>query len=74
MSVNVSIIIRPRMYNIKVEKQSEPAGTFPIFFPKSFFMKIFKMSQTEIALNMEVFLHNIPCTGEQDIDFEKTTM
>ena len=36
-------------------------------------MKIFKMNHTEVALNMEVFLHNIPCTDEQDIDFEKTT-
>ena len=34
-------------------------------------MKMFRMSQTEVALNMKVFLHNIPCTDEQDIDFEK---
>ena len=36
-------------------------------------MKMFKMSQTDVALNMKVSLHNILYTDEQDIDFEKTT-
>ena len=67
-------------YGIKFEKPSEPTGTFQIYFwyfmflsMRSLFMKIFKMSQTEVALNMKVFLNNIPCTDKQDIDFEKTT-
>ena len=36
-------------------------------------MKIFKISQTEVGLDVEVFPYNIPCTDEQDINFEKTT-
>ena len=36
-------------------------------------MKIFKISQTEVALNIKVVLHNVPCTDEHDIEFEKTT-
>ena len=31
------------------------------------------MNQTEVAPNMKVFLHNVPCTKEYDIDFEKNT-
>ena len=33
-------------------------------------MEIFKMIQTDAALNTKVFLHNISCTDEQDIEFE----
>ena len=36
-------------------------------------MKIFRMSETEVGLNVKVSLHNLTCTDEQDIDFEKTT-
>ena len=67
-------------YSIKVEKPSEPASTFQISFwyfisfnMKRLFMKFFKMSQMEVALNIEVFLHNTHCTDEHDIDFEKST-
>ena len=69
------------MYSIKAEKLSEPASTFQICFcyfisfsMKSFSLKIFKMNQMEVAPNMKVLLHNVPCTKEDDIDFEKTTM
>ena len=63
-----------RTYSIKVEKQSEPAGTFQICFwyfisfnMRSFFLKIFKTKQVEVAPNItpNKYLH--------DIDFEKTT-
>ena len=76
----VIISSRHHTYSIKVEKLSEPAGTFQICFwyfisfnMKSFFLKIFKMNQTEVVLNMKVFLHNVPSTKGHDIYFEKTT-
>ena len=50
------------MYSMKVEKPSEPAGTFQIclryfisFDMKSFSLKIFKINQTEVASNIKVF-------------------
>ena len=77
-----NISSRHHTYSVKVEKLSEPAVTFKICFwyfgisfrQESFnFLKIFKMNQTEVALNMKVFLYNFPCTKEHDIDCVKTT-
>ena len=33
-------------------------------------MKLLQMSGMEVVLNMKVFLQNIPCNDEQNIDFE----
>ena len=53
-----NISSRHHTYSIKVRKSSEPAGTFQICFwyfisfnMKSFFLKIFKTNQTEVASN-----------------------
>ena len=58
----VNISSRQRMYSIKVEKLSEPAGTFQICFwyfisfnIKSFFQKNIQINQTEVAPGMKVF-------------------
>ena len=62
----VNISCRHDTYSIKVEKSSELTGTFQICFwhfisfSEEVFIKIFEMSQTEVALNMKVFLHNVP--------------
>ena len=73
----VNISSRHDTYSIKVETSSGPAGTsqicFGYFISFSMNIKIFKMSQTEVALTMKVFLHNIPYTDEENTDFEKTT-
>ena len=74
----VNINSRHHTYSFKAEDTGEPAGTFQICFwyfisfnMKSFSAKIFRMSQKEVALNMQVFLHNILFTDEHDIDFER---
>ena len=66
------ISYRHDTYSIKVEKSSEPAGAFQICFRyfisfsmKGFFMKIFKISQTVVTLNI--------ISTVKEIDFEKTT-
>ena len=56
---------RHRTYSIKVEKPSEPAGTFEIHLlsvfyflqREEFFLKIFKNNQMEVASNMKVFIY-----------------
>ena len=60
---------------------SEPVDTFKICFwyfisfnMKSFFLKIFKMNQTEVAPNMEVFPSvTSPVLKNTIFDLEKTT-
>ena len=59
-----------RTYSVKVEKPSEPTGTFQICFwyfisfsMKTFFLKIFKTKQRLL----------LTCKYLHDIDFEKTT-
>ena len=62
LDLRLSISSRHRTYSIKVEKLSEPAGTFQVCFwyfisfnMKRFFLKIFKTDQIEVAPNMKVF-------------------
>ena len=60
---------------------SEPDGTFQKCFNLVFcflqheegLMKILKISHTETALNIKVFLPRIRYIDKQDIDFKKTT-
>ena len=62
LDLKLSISSGHRRYSIKVEKPSEPAGTFQICFwyfisfnMKSFFLKkIFKTDQIEVAPIMKI--------------------
>ena len=58
VTLSISVLYRHHLHGIKVEKPSEPAGTFQICFwyfisfnMKSFFLKIFKMNQIGVAPN-----------------------
>ena len=77
----MNISSRYHTYSIKFEKSCDLQVHFKFGFGqdsisfnmKSFFLKIFKINQTEVAPKMKIFLHNVPCTKEHDINFEMNT-
>ena len=76
--VTQSILVQDIIHtnNIKVEKSSEPAGTSQIWFyfislnMNSFFLKIFKLNQMEVALKMKIFLH-VPSLKNMTLIFKR---
>ena len=78
--LNISLNLGIIRTVLRLRTRVNLAGTFQICFwyfisfnMKCFFLKMFQMIQTQVAPNIKIFLHNVPCIEEHDIDLEKTT-